>query len=47
MYKILGRTDIEQASLTPDMKEAINIYMTYDDDFIDKICVLKPWQTTM
>ena len=28
VYKILGRTDIEQGSLTLDMKETIDIYRT-------------------
>ena len=47
-YKILGRTDIEQGSLTLDMKEAIDIYMTHKDDyFTDKVVQLKPWQESL
>ena len=30
VYKILGRTDIEQGSLTLDMKEALDIYITHN-----------------
>ena len=33
VYKILGRTDIEQGSLTLDMKETLYIYMTHKDDY--------------
>ena len=48
VYKILGRTDIEQGSLTLDMKEAIDIYMTHKDDhFTDKVVQLKPWQESL
>ena len=48
VYKILGRTDIEQESLTLDMKEALDIYMTHKDDyFTDKVVQLKPWQESL
>ena len=48
VYKILGRTDIEQESLTLDMKEALHIYMTHKDDyFTDKVVQLKPWQESL
>ena len=48
VYKILGRTDIEQGSLTLDMKEALDIYMTHKDDyFTDKVVQLKPWQESL
>ena len=30
VYKILGRTDIEQGSLTLDRKEALDIYMAHN-----------------
>ena len=48
VYKILGRTDIEQGSLALDRKEALDIYMTHKDDyFTDKVVQLKPWQESL
>ena len=48
VYKILGRTDIEQGSLALDRKEALDIYMTHKSDyFTDKVVQLKPWQERM
>ena len=48
VYKILGRTDIEQGSLALDMKEALDIYMTHKSDyFTDKVVQLKPWQESL
>ena len=35
VYKILGRTDIEQGSLALDMKEALDTYMEHQEDFRD------------
>ena len=48
VYKILGRTDIEQGSLALDRKEALDIYMTHKSDyFTDKVVQLKPWQESL
>ena len=48
VYKILGRTDIEQGSLALDMKEALDTYMEHQEDFRDMGNVeLKPWQESL
>ena len=45
---LLIETDIEPESLTLDMKEALDIYMTHKDDyFTDKVVQLKPWQESL